>query len=347
MSEQTESVLVAPNDPGVDIRQHLAEITDLYREDAIPWVVGYSGGKDSTAVLQLVWKALQELEPSERTKPVHVISTDTLVENPIVAAWVTQSLETMRASAREQGLPIEPHRLMPKITDTFWVNLIGRGYPSPRPKFRWCTERLKINPSNQFIRDVVRASGEALLVLGSRKAESATRARHFNEQDKGRIRDRIRRNAKLPNSLVYDAPGQTRRRTPADVTSGWQGSHPHPRSRHHVRPSPREAHHPLEGQSLRRRWRRRGHRWQSPVPARPWDHGNEAGSWSEQPSRLGIAAAEVASEPVPLGFVSSAEDSLNSAYFPFSGPSSTGMSSGATHTTPPFRHVATGLLACL
>ncbi len=202
MAEHADALVLAPDDD-LNVREYLAEITDLYCKDAIPWVVGYSGGKDSTAVLQLVWMALQELEPAERSKPVHVISTDTLVENPIVAAWVTQSLKTMRESARAQGLPIEPHRLTPKITDTFWVNLLGRGYPSPRPKFRWCTERLKINPSNQFIRDVVRASGEALLVLGSRRAESSTRARHFNEQDKGRIRERIRRNAKLPNSLVY------------------------------------------------------------------------------------------------------------------------------------------------
>ena len=108
-------------------------------------------------------------------KPVHVISTDTLVENPVVAAWVTHSLEVMGAAATAQGLPIKPHRLTPAVTDSFWVNLIGRGYPAPRPKFRWCTERLKIKPSNTFIRDVVRAHGEAILVLGTRKAESSGR----------------------------------------------------------------------------------------------------------------------------------------------------------------------------
>ena len=126
----------------------LAEIRDLYLADPIPWVVGYSGGKDSTATLQLVWLALAGLDPAARNKPVHVISTDTLVENPIVAAWVTKSLDTMRAAAERAGLPIQPHRLTPEVTDTFWVNLIGKGYPAPRPKFRWCTERLKIKPSN-------------------------------------------------------------------------------------------------------------------------------------------------------------------------------------------------------
>lgn len=180
-----------------------AEIRELYTADQVPWVIGYSGGKDSTAVLQLVWMALKDLPDEQRTKTVHVISTDTLVENPVVAAWVSTSLETMEQAARAQSLPIEPHRLTPEIKDTFWVNLIGRGYPAPRPKFRWCTERLKIKPSNAFIRSVVAAHGEAIMVLGIRKAESQARARAMEKHEKRRVRDRLSPNANLPNSLVY------------------------------------------------------------------------------------------------------------------------------------------------
>ncbi|WP_435059397.1 DNA phosphorothioation system sulfurtransferase DndC [Streptomyces sp. bgisy060] len=179
------------------------EVRELYTADEVPWVIGYSGGKDSTAVLQLVWTALRELPAEKLNKPVHVISTDTLVENPVVAAWVTTSLETMEKAAAEQGLPIQPHRLTPEIKDTFWVNLIGRGYPAPRPKFRWCTERLKIKPSNSFIRNVVAAHGEAIMVLGIRKTESQARARAMEKHEKRRVRDRLSPNANLPNSLVY------------------------------------------------------------------------------------------------------------------------------------------------
>lgn len=181
----------------------LDEVRELYTADAVPWVVGYSGGKDSTATLQLVWLALAGLPPEARTKTVHVISTDTLVENPVVAAWVTRSLETMRASAVALGMPIVPHRLTPEINDSFWVNLIGRGYPAPRPKFRWCTERLKIRPSNAFINSIVRESGECILVLGTRKAESAARARSMERHERRRTRDRLSPNGALPNSLVY------------------------------------------------------------------------------------------------------------------------------------------------
>jgi DNA sulfur modification protein DndC len=181
----------------------VAQTQQLYLADGVPWVVGYSGGKDSTATLQIVWLALQGLDPAQRTKPVHVISTDTLVENPVVAAWVTHSLEVMEAAAKANHLPLTPHRLTPAVTDTFWVNLIGRGYPAPRPKFRWCTERLKIKPSNTFIRDMVRSHGEAILVLGTRKAESSGRHARMEALESRRVRDLLSPNDSLPNALVY------------------------------------------------------------------------------------------------------------------------------------------------
>lgn len=194
---------------GSAVKNLCEEIRELYLLDAIPWVIGYSGGKDSTAILQLVWLAVRDLPPEQRQKPIHVISTDTLVEQPVVAAWVDASHARMRVAAQEQGLPVVPHKLIPDTKDTFWVNLIGRGYPAPRKLFRWCTERMKIHPSNRFIRDVVRQHGEAILVLGTRKKESqrrqvtmtkheGSRARRFAEP-----RARLTPNAKLPNSLVY------------------------------------------------------------------------------------------------------------------------------------------------
>ncbi|MCP9491213.1 MAG: DNA phosphorothioation system sulfurtransferase DndC [Solirubrobacteraceae bacterium MAG38_C4-C5] len=181
----------------------IAQIQKLYCEDTVPWVVGYSGGKDSTATLQLVWSAIKALPVEQRAKPVHVISTDTLVENPIVAAWVSRSLEVMNNAADDHRMPIRAHRLTPDVKDTFWVNLIGKGYPAPRPKFRWCTERMKIKPSNAFIRGVVQENGEAILVLGIRKAESQARARSMARQETQRVRDQLSPNASLPNSLVF------------------------------------------------------------------------------------------------------------------------------------------------
>lgn len=185
------------------LAQLAREVADLYESDSIPWVVGYSGGKDSTATLQLVWLALAALPAERRTKPVYVISTDTLVENPIVALWVGKSLERIAAQAEVANLPITTHRLTPDTSETFWVNLIGRGYPAPRPKFRWCTERMKISPSNRFISEVVKKSGEAIVVLGMRKAESQARAKVMGRLQGKRVRERLSPNASLQNSYVY------------------------------------------------------------------------------------------------------------------------------------------------
>ena len=181
----------------------LDEISALYLSNELPWVVGYSGGKDSTATLQLVWLALQKIGPNDAKKPVYVISTDTLVENPVVAGWVSSSLEKMNKVASQQGLPITSHRLTPELEDSFWVNLIGRGYPAPRQKFRWCTERLKIRPANKFISSIVDKYGEALVVLGTRKAESTARAKTMERHQSKDTPARVNPNGSLPNSFVF------------------------------------------------------------------------------------------------------------------------------------------------
>ncbi len=186
-----------------DIQALTIEIQELYCLDAIPWVVGYSGGKDSTTILQLIWNAIAALPLEKRTKSIYVITTDTLVENPIVSAWVGNSLEQMKVAAKEQQMPVEPHLLYPAVKDTFWACLIGKGYPAPRNRFRWCTERLKISPADSFIRGMIRASGEVIIVLGTRKAESTKRAMTMAKHREWRVRDHLNLNPHRPNSLIY------------------------------------------------------------------------------------------------------------------------------------------------
>ncbi len=185
-----------------DVESILRVIQEIYTSDNIPWIIGYSGGKDSTVCVQLVWEALQQLPVEKRQKPVYVISTDTLVENPVVASWVSNSLEKMEAVAKAAALPILPNRLVPKLSDRFWVNLIGKGYPSPRPRFRWCTERLKIQTATTFIRNLAETNGEAIMVIGTRRAESAARAKSMDKYA-GSSREHLSRNADLKLSRVW------------------------------------------------------------------------------------------------------------------------------------------------
>ena len=178
-------------------------IRNLYLADDIPWVIGYSGGKDSTATLQLVWLSLQELKKEELTKAVHVIHTDTMLESPIVERWAQSSLKKMREISEKKGLPFEIHRLTPESDQTYWVNLLGRGYPFPRGRLRWCTDRLKIQPVNTFIKERISQYGEIILVLGTRKAESSSRARRMAYYEKQRVRELLSPNPTLMNELVF------------------------------------------------------------------------------------------------------------------------------------------------
>ena len=178
-------------------------IRNLYLCDDIPWVIGYSGGKDSTATLQLVWLALMKLPKAKLNKQVHIINTDTLVESPVISKWVQTSLKTMNEAAIEYGLPFVTHQLTPAMDNTFWVNFLGRGYPFPRKKLRWCTDRLKIQPVNTFVKEKIAEHGEIIMVIGTRKAESARRAKTMAYYEKKRVRELLSPNQAMVNELVF------------------------------------------------------------------------------------------------------------------------------------------------
>lgn len=178
-----------------------AEVRDEYlKEHAFPWIVGFSGGKDSTLVLQLVIEVLLELPPSLRKRPVHVLTNDTLVESPIVSRFVDGTCERIRDAVEGLDLPVVVAKTTPAADQTFWVNLIGRGYPSPIRTFRWCTDRMKIAPTSNYIRSQVDANGEVILLLGVRRAESATRAQSVNRYSTD---ERLNPHNQLHGCLVF------------------------------------------------------------------------------------------------------------------------------------------------
>jgi DNA sulfur modification protein DndC len=189
------------DDQAARLRRLYDDVRDIYLSDARPWVVGYSGGKDSTTALQIIWTAISALPPAQRTKNIFVISSDTLVETPVVSNYIDVSLRRIAQAAIEQGMPVITHKVVPDVDKSFWVNLIGRGYPAPSRRFRWCTERLKIEPANDFIRSRVAEFGEVVMVLGVRRQESATRAQVMSLH---RIEgSRLSRHSSLLNAFVY------------------------------------------------------------------------------------------------------------------------------------------------
>ena len=191
----------ASNLSGESLKALYEEIRDLYLSDDRPWIIGYSGGKDSTTALQAIWYAISELPREKREKMIFVISSDTLVETPVIVDYIDNTLNLINKAAKIQGMPFQAEKVMPLMEDSFWTNLIGRGYPAPTTTFRWCTERMKIDPANRFILERVAEYGEVIMVLGVRSDESATRAQVMSlHKITG---NRLKRHSTLPRAYVY------------------------------------------------------------------------------------------------------------------------------------------------
>jgi len=191
------------------IEHIIDEIVDqyMYADDTSrPWIIGFSGGKDSTVLLTLVWLALERIKdsipaPFQLRRPVYVVCNDTMVENPIISSYVEDVLAQIRIKALEEGLPIFVRTTIPRLEDSFWVNVIGKGYPVPNTAFRWCTDKMKIKPTARFITEQVDECGEAIILIGTRKAESATRARSIKKHEIHG--ERLTHHTLLHNTYVY------------------------------------------------------------------------------------------------------------------------------------------------
>jgi DNA sulfur modification protein DndC len=190
------------------INHIINEIVDQYTfadPTERPWIIGFSGGKDSTALLTLVWRALLHVKklpfPFQLRRPVYVVCNDTMVENPIISEYTSRVLERINFAAKDQNLPIQVIKTIPRLEDSFWVNTIGRGYPVPNNAFRWCTEKLKIKPTARFITEQVDVNGEAIILLGTRSSESLARAQSIKRHDiRGK---RLSKHTSQANTYIY------------------------------------------------------------------------------------------------------------------------------------------------
>ncbi|MFH6936070.1 DNA phosphorothioation system sulfurtransferase DndC [Flavobacterium sp. FlaQc-30] len=185
------------------------EIIDQYAyadQSDRPWIIGFSGGKDSTVLLTLVWIALLRIRenlpfPFQLKRPVYVVCNDTMVENPIIASYVDDVLAKITEEARNQNLPIFVKKTVPKLEETFWINVVGKGYPVPNNAFRWCTDKLKIRPTSSFLLEQIDEKGEAIVLLGTRYEESAARERSMKKHEV--TGNRLSKHNSTPNTYVY------------------------------------------------------------------------------------------------------------------------------------------------
>ncbi|NCO64661.1 MAG: DNA phosphorothioation system sulfurtransferase DndC [Flavobacteriia bacterium] len=187
----------------------ISEIIDQYAfadKSDRPWIIGFSGGKDSTVLLMLVWIALLRIRkdlpnPYQLRRKVYIVCNDTMVENPIISNYVEDVLNKITEAARDQDLPIIVKKTTPKLEETFWINVIGKGYPVPNNSFRWCTDKLKIRPTSNFLIEQIDEKGEAIVLLGTRYDESATRERSIRKHEV--TGSRLSKHQTTANTYVY------------------------------------------------------------------------------------------------------------------------------------------------
>ena len=131
------------------------------------------------------------------------LTSDTMVENPIVKNYMHSSSDNINRAAGKDRLNIKASVIYPEPEQTFWSRVIGLGYPTPEPPgFRWCTDRLKIMPMNKFVNERIKESGEIIILLGVRKGESLTRMKTITAREiEGKL---LNMHNDIPNAYVYN-----------------------------------------------------------------------------------------------------------------------------------------------
>jgi len=155
------------------IETAMSILEKYYIEDNRPLCIAFSGGKDSTAILYLMISVLLSLK--EPKKIVYIINSNTLAELPPLLNHLEKALTNIRKYAIKENLPIKVYEVFPETKDTLNVQLLGVGMPPPSNTFRWCTDKLKVNPIDKKLKELF-LDGKFISVIGTRKDESFSRA---------------------------------------------------------------------------------------------------------------------------------------------------------------------------
>jgi len=159
----------------------------------------FSGGKDSTALTFSVLNALSR--ERKKLQKVWIVYVDTLVDPPPLSQAALRSIELFRKLYKDAGIKLSTVILTPPVKDRFWTLLIGKGYPPPSFRFRWCTERLKVRPVKSFLKKLRIETGNYPVVLsGVRLSESPDRRKNLSRH---LIKDGWMKYRGLDQCMVY------------------------------------------------------------------------------------------------------------------------------------------------
>lgn len=126
-------------------------------DPTLEYQLAFSGGKDSHVLLgiYLCWCKIRG-----KNLQLKVVFSDTFLES-------SRLYDLVDSAAKLCGnLSIPFLKVHPAIEKTFWVRLIGLGYPVPNYRNRWCTKDLKTKPMQRI---------GGIVLAGSHEGESTKR----------------------------------------------------------------------------------------------------------------------------------------------------------------------------
>ena len=95
------------------------EIQQVYSESKLPWIIGYSGGKDFYSYNAIGMEFINKLPKFKIKNPIYIISSDTLVETPVIVSHIISNIARMNKSSKENNFPFKANIVSPEIRNSF------------------------------------------------------------------------------------------------------------------------------------------------------------------------------------------------------------------------------------
>jgi DNA sulfur modification protein DndC len=195
-----------------DALEMTAQTIDQYGSQYPHWTISFSGGKDSTTTLAVIWHLI-ETGRIAAPESITVLYSDTRMELPSLAIAAREVLATVA----ERGW--QTRIVEPPLEDRFFVRMLGWGYPPPHTHLRYCTDMLKLKPMQAAVNETYRQLGQKFLALtGYRLGESAIRDQRIalvcnsknGECGQGSIVASVQETAQRAGIVQYEESNQPR-----------------------------------------------------------------------------------------------------------------------------------------
>lgn len=135
----------------------------------LPWFVAFSGGKDSTVVLDVAYRFNQEAHTE-----LAVLHNEELLKPPPIFMWVYGTLSDVARSNARVVVTIP--------NDDYLTVIFEKRYSPPGPAFMWCTARFKERPTAKLAKML--SWQKYVLLTGVHMAESQRRSAYIKTRCK-------------------------------------------------------------------------------------------------------------------------------------------------------------------